>query len=84
MCPLFLLNQVFFEIDEGEADQEQVHSKDQVKPKEKDTKSRHNWRKQGASRPISSDPDDPNYGKCPTRRVQSWRLWTRRYRCLQV
>ena len=42
MCPLFLLNQVFFVIDEGEADQEQVHSKDQVKPKEKDTKSRHN------------------------------------------
>ena len=32
MCSLFLLNQVFFEIDEGEAYQEQVHSEDQVKP----------------------------------------------------
>ena len=71
MCPLFLLNQVFFVIDEGEVDQEQVHRKDQTKPKEKDTKSRHHRRKQGASRPISSAPDDLNYGKCPTRRMQS-------------
>ena len=32
MRPLFLLNQVFFKIDEGEAYQEQVHREDQVKP----------------------------------------------------
>ena len=71
MCPLFLLNQVFFVIVEGETDQEQVHRENQAKLKEKDTKSRHHRRKQGATRPISSDPDDFNYGKCPTRRMQS-------------
>ena len=41
MRPLFLLNQVFFVIDEGETDQEQVHRKDKQEPQEKDTKSRH-------------------------------------------
>ena len=41
MCPLFLLNQIFFVIDEGEVDQEQVHRQDQAKSQEKDAKSRH-------------------------------------------